>query len=86
MIDEAAKRRETFDLAASAPVVLSDGQTWYLPRPFLELRPTFAGGKVAGTYPVLTSRRRLTPIRPGGASTAWGTATRKPSCKCVRRT
>jgi hypothetical protein len=54
MIDEKAKRKDNFDLADSAPVVLADGQTWHVPKPWLEVRPVFRGGKPISAYRVLT--------------------------------
>jgi hypothetical protein len=56
---EAQCRKECFDEATSAPVVLADGQTWWLPKPWLEIRPTFRGGRSVGAYPVLTYGREL---------------------------
>jgi hypothetical protein len=44
MVSEAAKGRESFDPVSSEPVVMSDGQRWYLPRPRLNLIPIFEGG------------------------------------------
>jgi hypothetical protein len=54
VVDETAKRRETFDLTNSAPVVLADRQTWHFPKPRFEIHPSFGGGRVVGTYPVVT--------------------------------
>ena len=54
MIDEKALRKPTFDETNSSPVVLADGQTWYLPKPWLEVRPTFRGGRAVESVPVLT--------------------------------
>ena len=54
MLDEAAKRKPNFDERNSAPVVLADGQTWWVPKPWLEIRPVFRGGKAVTAYPVLT--------------------------------
>jgi hypothetical protein len=59
MIDETAKRRPTFDGANSAPVVLADGQTWHVPKPWLEVRPIFRGGKPVSAYRVLTCGAEL---------------------------
>lgn len=44
MLDEKALRRPTFQ-PESAPVVLADGQTWWLAKPTIRLRPSFGGGK-----------------------------------------
>ncbi len=54
MLDEKTRRKETFDQRNSVPVVLADGQTWYLPKPWLEVHPVFQGGKAHSSYPVLT--------------------------------
>ena len=54
MIDERAKRKPNFDERNSAPVVFGDGQTWHVPKPWLEIRPTFRGGKAVASYPVPT--------------------------------
>jgi hypothetical protein len=59
VVDETAKRRETFDLASSAPVVLADKQTWHFPKPRFEIRPSFAGGRAVGTHPVVTQGPEL---------------------------
>jgi hypothetical protein len=55
MLDEKALRKSTFDEANSAPVVLADGQSWFLPKPFLRLRPKFSGGRAAGYGPLTTA-------------------------------
>ena len=54
MIDEASKRKPNFDERNAAPVVLADGQTWFVPKPWLEIRPVFRGGKPVSAYRVLT--------------------------------
>src|SRR5262245_20877097 len=54
MIDEKAKRKENFDERNAAPVVLADGQTWFVPKPWLEIRPVFRGGKALTAWRVLT--------------------------------
>lgn len=54
MIDEKSKRKPNFDEANSAPVVLADGQAWHVPKPWLEVRPVFRGGKPVSAYRVLT--------------------------------
>jgi hypothetical protein len=59
MLDEKTHRKPTFDEANSAPVVLADGQTWYLPKPWLEVRPVFRGGKPTSAYRVLTCGAEL---------------------------
>jgi hypothetical protein len=54
MAVESECRKECFDERHSAPVVLADGQTWHLPKPWLEIRPVFRGGRAEASYPVLT--------------------------------
>jgi hypothetical protein len=54
VIDEPSKRKENFDERNAAPVVLADGQTWLVPKPWLEIRSVFRGGKAVTAYPVLT--------------------------------
>jgi hypothetical protein len=52
VLNEQELRRPTFDEALSAPVVLADGQTWYLPKPVL--RPIYQAGKVTSTQSITT--------------------------------
>jgi len=54
MIDESSKRKPNFDERNAAPVVLADGQTWFIPKPWLEVRPVFRGGRAVAAYRVLT--------------------------------
>jgi hypothetical protein len=54
MLDEVLKRKGNFDARNSAPVVLADGQAWHVPKPWLEIRPVFRGGKAPAAYRVLT--------------------------------
>jgi hypothetical protein len=54
MIDEKSKRKANFDERNSAPVVLADGQPWFVPKPWLEIRPVFRSGRATTAYPVLT--------------------------------
>ena len=54
MLNEKVKRRETFDERNSVPIMLADGQKWAFPKPWLEIRASFKGGKPQTTYPVLT--------------------------------
>jgi hypothetical protein len=54
VIDERAKRKDNFDERNSAPVVFGDGQTWFVPKPWLEVRPTFRKGKAVASYAVPT--------------------------------
>ncbi len=54
MLDEKSLRRSTFDANNSAPIELADGQTWLLPKPWLEVRPTFRGGRAVDSVPTLT--------------------------------
>jgi hypothetical protein len=59
MLNEAEKRKPNFDERNSAPVVLADGQTWHVPKPWLEIRPVFRRGKAVSAYPVLTCGAEL---------------------------
>jgi hypothetical protein len=59
MIDELERRKDTFDLASSAPVRLADGQLWHFPKPWLEVRPLFRRGVAGTTYRVLTCGAEL---------------------------
>jgi hypothetical protein len=59
MLDEQAKRKPNFDQRNSVPVTLADGQSWHVPKPWLEIRPIFRGGRVANAYPVLTQGPQL---------------------------
>jgi hypothetical protein len=59
MLDEKALRRPTFDERNSAPVILADGQTWFVPKPWLEIRPVFRGGRAVMAYRVLTAGPEL---------------------------
>jgi hypothetical protein len=59
VVDEKAKRRPGMIPEAGVKIELADGQEWAFPQPVLELRPRFAGGKVAATYPVVTCGREL---------------------------
>jgi hypothetical protein len=54
VLDERAKRRESFDERHSEPVTLADGQAWHLVKPWLEVHASFAGGKAQSAIPVLT--------------------------------
>jgi hypothetical protein len=63
MLDERSLRRPSFDESNSAPVVLADGQTWYLPKPFLRLRPVFGGRRATGFGPVTTSDPEWNELR-----------------------
>jgi len=59
MIDEKSRRKPNFDERHSSPIVLSDGQTWYVPKPWLEIRPVFRDGKAVTAYNVLTAGQEL---------------------------
>ncbi len=47
MLDELALRRQEFQ-ADSNPVVLADGQTWWLAKPTVSLKLRFVGGRSTG--------------------------------------
>jgi hypothetical protein len=55
MIDERSKRKPNFDECNSAPVVLADGQRWHVPKPWLEIRPVFHGGRAVRAHAAITS-------------------------------
>lgn len=59
MLDEAAKRKPNWSERNSAPVVLADGQSWWVPKPWLEIRPVFRGGRAVSAYPVPTQGPEL---------------------------
>jgi hypothetical protein len=63
LIDEKTVRKPTFDEANSAPVVLGDGQSWFLPKPWLEVRPVFRGGRAVDTLPVMTTGPEFDALR-----------------------
>ncbi len=67
MLDEAAKRKPNFSERNSAPVVLADSQTWWIPKPWLEIRPVFRGGKAGSAYPVYTQGPILDALIEGVA-------------------
>jgi len=54
MLDEFERRQANFDQANSVGVVLADDQVWWLPKPWLELRPVFEDGKVLANYKVFS--------------------------------
>jgi len=45
MLNETQKRKPTFDESASAPVTFPGGDTLFVPKPLIRLRPTFRAGK-----------------------------------------
>ncbi len=59
MIDEKSKRKPNFDERNAAPVVFADGQSWFVPKPWLEIRPVFRKGRAVTAYPVLTHGAEL---------------------------
>jgi hypothetical protein len=54
VLNETEKRKPEFNPQNCAPVVLADGQTWYLPKPWLQIHAAFEAGKAVSTYPALT--------------------------------
>jgi hypothetical protein len=52
-IDQATRRTDGFD-QGSHWIALADGQRWGFPRPWLEVRAAFNGGKPVGTCAVVT--------------------------------
>jgi len=53
MISELSRRKPNFEQRNSAPIVLA-GATWYLPKPWLEIRPVFRAGVARTAAAVLT--------------------------------
>ncbi len=53
-LSELERRKSNFDEVNSVGVTMADGQIWFLPKPWLEIRPTFRGGRATGNYPVNT--------------------------------
>jgi hypothetical protein len=54
LIDERAKRKDNFDERNSVAVTFVDGQIFYLPKPWVEIRPIFREHKVTGARRFLT--------------------------------
>jgi hypothetical protein len=54
VLDEVGLRRPEFNERHSVRITLADAQAWAFPKPFYEVHAAFVGGKVQGTYPVLT--------------------------------
>ena len=54
MLDEKSLRKPSFDEANSCPVVLADGQQWFLRRPLVCIKPEFKGGRA------VAARERIT--------------------------
>ena len=60
MLDEFDKRiYGKFEERNSVAVRLADGQEWFFPKPWLEVRPVFKHGVAVASYPVYTSGPRL---------------------------
>jgi hypothetical protein len=59
MLIEADKREANFDERSLVPVLLADRQQWWFPKPWLEVRPTFANGKATSAHCVPTHGREL---------------------------
>jgi hypothetical protein len=59
MLDENAKRKPNFDERNSTPVILADGQSWYVPKPWFEVRPRFRRGRAVAYGLVPTSGAAL---------------------------
>ncbi len=50
---EQGRRRDEFDGAGSAPVTFAEGQAWFVPMPWVELRAQFAGGVAVRSVPTI---------------------------------
>jgi hypothetical protein len=55
MIDEFDRRKDNFDLRNSVAVTFVDDQVFYVPKPWLEIRPAFRDGRAVTAYPVYTN-------------------------------
>ena len=51
---EPYRRRGDLDTELCTPITLADGQAWYFPRPWLEIRPIFREGKATARTRLLT--------------------------------
>lgn len=51
---ESSRRKPEVDIETCMPITLADGQTWYFPRPWLEIRPIFRESKAATYTRLLT--------------------------------
>lgn len=54
MTPEALKRRDDLDEVRSVPVVMADGQTWLLPKPWVAVHPVFKDGRPVDDWKCLT--------------------------------
>ena len=68
-MNELERRKPTFDEANSVGVTFGDGQKWFVPKPWLEIRPTFRGGRAAGNYPVNTYSHEIDDLLEAIAGT-----------------
>ncbi len=59
LIDEKERRKPNFDERNSVAVQFCDGSRWWVPKPWLEIRPRFEGGAAQTCYPVYTCGERL---------------------------
>ena len=51
---EASRRKPDVDLDICTPIMLADGQEWWLPRPWLEIVPHFENGKAVARSKLFT--------------------------------
>lgn len=59
LIDEKTRRKPTFDERSAVAVTFADGSLWYVPKPWLEVRPRFERGSARTSYPVYTCGPKL---------------------------
>lgn len=62
MIDEFARRKPNFDEPNSVAVTFVDGQVFFVPKPWVEIRPAFKAGKATRTSRLLTCGPELDAI------------------------
>jgi hypothetical protein len=62
MIDERSKRKNTFDEPNSVAVEFLDGQVWFLPKPWIQIRPVFKDGVAFSSWRAYTLGPRIDPL------------------------
>ena len=62
MLDERGRRKPNFREEDSVGVVFGDGQTWHVPKPWLEVRPILRENRVMDNLKLLTYGKDLDSI------------------------
>jgi hypothetical protein len=55
VLDELSRRKPNFDERNSAPITFVDNQVFYVPKPWLDVRPSFAAGMATTCYTCYTN-------------------------------